>query len=40
MTKQQMIDFLAAHKRPHQWVFDTHFNRLPAAVVKKDNVPR
>ena len=40
MTKQEMIEILAEHKRPHQWVFDTHFNRLPDAVVKKANVPR
>lgn len=40
MTKQEMIGILAAHKRPHQWVFDTHFSRLPAAVVRKASVPR
>jgi len=40
MRKQELIEVLGAHKRPHQWVFDTHFNRLPDAVVKKANVPR
>ena len=40
MTKQEMIEILAEHKRPHQWVFDTHFNRLPDSLVAKANVPR
>ena len=39
MTREEMIGVLDAYRRPDSPVYDTHFRKLPAALLTERNVP-